>query len=182
MSDTAETLDGVTIRRVAPGDSFPALKELLHRAYAPLAARGMRFLASSQNVSTTLLRAQRGECYVAADANNVLIGTVVLSEVAATRGSPWYDRPDVASFGQYAVEPAWQGRGIGSRMLAVVEARAAEKGVVELALDTAEGATELIAFYGRRGYRFVEHVTWPDVNYRSVIMSKAVRPAAVRAE
>jgi DNA-binding winged helix-turn-helix (wHTH) protein len=44
--------------------------------------------------------------------------------------------------------------------------------MAELALDTAETADDLIAFYTRRGYRFVDHVRWDAVNYRSVVLSK----------
>lgn len=56
----------------------------------------------------------------------------------------------------------------------LVEARAAETGAVEIALDTAEPATHLVAWYGRRGYRLIEHAQWGHTNYRSVIMSKRV--------
>ena len=55
------------------------------------------------------------------------------------------------------------------------EARACETGAAEIALDTAETADDLIRFYSRRGYRFIEHVNWGDaVNYRSVVMSKTI--------
>ena len=51
----------------------------------------------------------------------------------------------------------------------IVEARAREKGVVELALDTSKHAEALIAMYAKRGYRFIEYSRWDSVNYRSVI-------------
>jgi GNAT superfamily N-acetyltransferase len=69
---------------------------------------------------------------------------------------------------------AWQD--IGSRLIAHVEQRAAEKGIAELAVDTAEPATHLRRFYAARGYRFVEHAQWTCVNYRSVVMSKRIAP------
>ena len=54
-----------------------------------------------------------------------------------------------------------------------------EVGAAEIALDTAETAEELIRFYLKRGYRFIEHVTWTDVvNYRSVVLSKRVEPCS----
>jgi GNAT superfamily N-acetyltransferase len=168
---------GVRIRPLGPEDSIAGLTALLHRAYAPLAARGMLFLASHQDETVTLRRISRGECWVAVDGGGGdVIGTIVLKDVAETNGSPWYDRPDVACFGQFAIEPAWQRRGVGSMLVELVERRARAKGVVELALDTAETADELIAFYARRGYRFVEHLRWDVVNYRSVVMSKRVGP------
>jgi hypothetical protein len=56
--------------------------------------------------------------------------------------------------------------------MGIAEARAREKGVAELALDTSEHAEGLIAMYKRRGYRFIEYAQWDSVNYRSVILSK----------
>lgn len=43
-----------------------------------------------------------------------------------------------------------------------------------LALDTSEHAAHLITFYQSKGYAFVEHVQWPDVNYRSMIFAKTL--------
>jgi GNAT superfamily N-acetyltransferase len=159
------------LRPLSPHDDLAALTALLHRAYAGLAARGMRFWASHQSVDDTRKRTADGECWVAVAAGS-LIGTITLRDAANTRGCAWYDRPDVAAFGQFGVDPAWQGRGVGAALLDVVEHRARETGVAELALDTAEGAADLIALYARRGFRFVQHVTWDKVNYRSVVMSK----------
>lgn len=131
----------------------------------------MRFVASHQDEQTTRRRIARGECYVAV-AGAQLIGTITLRPCDRTRGSPWLDRPDVASVGQLAVEPQWQRRGIGTRLLRLAEQRAIELGAAELALDTAEPARELIDFYSARGYRSIEHLRWPNVNYPSVVMSR----------
>ena len=163
----------IVLRRLAAGDSLEALTEMLHRAYAPLAARGMRFVASWQDAATTRERCEAGETWVA-EARGRIVGTVTFHDAAATDGSPWLDRPDVASFGQWAIDPDWQGRGIGGRLFDVVERRARETGASHLALDTSEHAAELIATYERRGFRFVEHAQWSKTNYRSVIMSKAL--------
>lgn len=63
-------------------------------------------------------------------------------------------------------------------MLTLVEERASELGLGHLALDTSEQARDLIAYYERRGFRFVEHLRWPDVNYRSVVLAKPLKVAA----
>lgn len=44
--------------------------------------------------------------------------------------------------------------------------------VAMLALDTSEHAAHLIALYQSKGYAFVEHIQWRDVNYRSMIFAK----------
>ena len=61
------------------------------------------------------------------------------------------------------------------------EARAAEKGVEHLAGDTSEGATHLIRYYERRGYRVVEKVRWPGKTYESVVISKPLARASTAA-
>jgi GNAT superfamily N-acetyltransferase len=159
------------IRLLAPADSIAELTDLLHRAYRPLAERGLRFVATHQDEQITRRRAGRGECYLAIDGTR-MIGTATLYPPDKTKGSPWRDRPDVASFGQFAVEPEFQRRGIGSLLIRFVERRAVELGAAELALDTAEPADALIRFYAARGYRFIEYMKWDAVNYRSVVLSK----------
>jgi GNAT superfamily N-acetyltransferase len=161
-------------RFVAPDDDVEAITDLLHRAYAPLAAAGMRFTATHQTSDVTARRMARGDTIVSVAAGSI-VAIVTLARADRTSGSPFYDRPDVASFGQFAVQPHLQGAGIGSSLLTMVEELATERGVAQLALDTSEHATELIRFYAARGYGFVEHARWPDVNYRSVILAKALR-------
>jgi len=160
-------------RSLRPDDDLEALTSLLHDAYAPLAAAGMRFVASHQTVETTRQRVNKGETFVAESAG-AIVGTITLADATLTRGSPFYDRPDVADFGQFAVRPDLQRRGIGSELMAMVERRAREQGVVELALNTSEHASGLIAMYLKKGYRFIEYVQWDDVNYRSMIFSKTL--------
>jgi GNAT superfamily N-acetyltransferase len=146
---------------------------LLHRAYAELAEMGLRFMATHQSSDVTRERCERGECWVA-EAEGRIVGTVVYYSPRRSGGCPWYDRPDVASFGQLGVEPASRSQGIGTLLLAKAEERAREDGATEIALDTSEQAHHLIALYERRGYRIVERTKWEEVNYASVIMSKAL--------
>jgi RimJ/RimL family protein N-acetyltransferase len=169
----------VRYRYLAPDDSIDEITGMLHEAYAPLAKNGMRFVASYQAPSVTQERVKKGETIVAID-NGRLVGIITLAEITTTRGSPFYDRDDVASFGQFAVRPSHQGRGIGAKLLDLVEQRAREKGVGELALDTSERAVQLIELYKAKGYRFVEYLQWRDTNYRSMVFAKmlAERPSA----
>ncbi len=89
--------------------------------------------------------------------------------------SKWYSRPDVAFFGQFAVEPILQGHGVGTRLLEQVERQARENGAAELAFDTSQRAIALIEYYSKRGFRFVEEIDHqPFVNYKSVVMSKSI--------
>ena len=135
----------------------------------------MRFVASHQDAEVTRQRVAKGETIVGVVGAKV-IGTITLAGTDATSGSPFYDRPDVASVGQFAVEPSLQTRGIGRMLLRLAEQRATEQGAGYLALDTSEHAERLIALYERWGFSFVEYSRWSAVNYRSVVMAKRLKP------
>lgn len=162
----------VAYRLLRADDSIEELTELIHRAYASLAAMGLRYLGTWQPPETTRERSEGGECWVG-ERDGLLVATVTLYEPARAGGAPWYDRADVASFGQLAVEPALQRHGIGSALMDIVERRARECGAAEVACDTAEPATHLIRWYEARDYRIVDRVDWrPGTNYLSVVLSK----------
>lgn len=171
---------GVEVRLLRESDSLEELTRLLHRAYAGQVAMGLRPLAGRQDVETTRKRCSSGECYVAvlrADGGaERLVGTILFHEVEDAKGPPWFQNPFVDSFSQFAVDPETQGRGIGQMLLDTVEQRARACGARELGLSMAEPDTKLMAFYARRGYRFIEHWQWPYTNYRSAILSKTLTP------
>ncbi len=174
--DSNARLESLEIRPYRETDCLRALTALLHRAYAPLAHRGMRYLASHQSESVTRERitADGAEGFLAV-LHGRPVGTVTLRPPQPDSDVPWYARPDVCTFEQLAVDPDFQGRGIGARLLGHVEARAIEHGAAELACDTSERAAELIDTYTRRGYRVVARTNWDVTNYQSVILSCALR-------
>ncbi len=150
------------------------LTNLLHRAYADLAQMGLRYTATHQDVATTRSRVAGGECFVLVDGAR-LVGTIVLRpSVGAASKVAWYQRPEVATFGQFGVDPAYQRRGLGRCLLDHVQRQARELGARELALDTSDRAAHLIALYERWGFRIVDEVQWAETNYRSVVMSRPI--------
>lgn len=161
------------IRLLADTDSISELTALLHSAYASLAAMGFNYTAVDQSEDVTARRVGRGVCIVAEE-NHAIIGTVIFYPPGRMGGCPTFERTDVAAMGQFAVDPKQQGRGVGKRLLREVEQRAIAVAAKELALDTAEGAHHLIAWYEREGFNFVEHAQWKGKTYRSVVMSKAL--------
>ncbi len=64
--------------------------------------------------------------------------------------------PDTAEIKRMWVHPEWRGAGLGSRLLAHLEERAAQLGHRRVRLDTNGSLTEAIAMYGRAGYRPIE--------------------------
>ncbi|MDQ6766751.1 MAG: GNAT family N-acetyltransferase [Candidatus Eremiobacteraeota bacterium] len=166
----------VTIRALLPSDSLAEITALLHRSYRPLAAAGLNYSATSQDVETTRGRMKNGICIVGT-VDERIIATLTLYRPGHD-ACAWYARPDVAVFGQFAVDPEFQRKGIGSHLIHLAEQLAPSLGAVELALDTAEDATQLIKSYEKRGYRFVEFARWQGKTYRSVIMSKSISTAS----
>jgi len=164
----------IAIRPIGPDDDIEALTALLHRSYAVLGNMGLNYTAVDQSAETTRERLMHGTGFAAVDSHDRIVGTITFYPAGHTGGSPWLERPEVAHFGQLAVEPVLQRRGIGSRLMDAVEDKARAVGAQELALDTAEPAKHLIALYERRAYRFIEYAQWRGKRYRSVIMSKSL--------
>lgn len=170
----------MVIRELAPTDSIADLTALLHAAYAQLGEMGFNYTAVDQTEDVTRKRIARGLCLVATD-NGALVGTIMFHASGRSAGCPCYERPDVATIGQFGVLPGRQGTGTGTRLLREAETLALASGAAELALDTSEGADHLIGWYEREGFRFVEHAQWPGKTYRSVIMSKSLQPEGIIA-
>lgn len=172
--DLTATDRPLVVRRREARDSYERMTEILHAAYARLAAMNLRYKAVDQPASVTRERAESGECFVA-ELDGALVGTVTLyPRGLADAPSDWYRRTDVAILSQFAVDPSLQAKGIGRRMISAVEDRARHVGAVELALDTAEPATHLVDWYSRLGFRFIEYAQWGHTNYRTVILSKTL--------
>lgn len=168
---------GVVVRPLSDRDSFAAITALLHRAYAKQTAMGMRPLAGRQSEDITRERATNSECWVATIIEGGIervAGVILLDEQERATMPPLFRREGVSHFAQFGVDPLVQGRGIGRKLLDVVERRAKEKGATELALSMAEPDTDLREFYTKRGYAFAEFWQWPYTNYRSCILSKSL--------
>jgi GNAT superfamily N-acetyltransferase len=163
----------VIIRELAPTDLIADLTALLHAAYARLGAMGFNYTAVDQSEDVTRKRIARGLCLVAVD-GGALVGTIMFHPPGRSAGCPCYERPSVATIGQFGVLPGRQGTGTGTRLLRQAEQLAIASGAAELALDTSEGADHLVTWYQREGFHFVEHAQWEGKTYRSVIMSKQV--------
>jgi GNAT superfamily N-acetyltransferase len=172
----------VSVRRYLIDDSITEITQLLHRAYAPQVAMGLRPLAGRQEDKTTLDRVLNSECYLAllraepgaepTAERDRIVGIILFNEHERVAFPEFFLRPGVSHFAMFGVEPTLQGLGIGRLLLERCEERARELGSSELALSMAEPDTALRAYYERRGYRLIEHWQWPYTNYRSCILSK----------
>ena len=165
--------DVVQVRRLLPTDSIESLTALLHRAYAKLGVAGLNYTAVDQTSEVTVARIGDGVCFVAVSGGQ-LVGTIVVQPPNSSSHCEIFTRSHIASAHQFAVDPHFQGSGIGRVLLSRAESWAREAGFSELALDTAIPASHLIAMYSRLGYREVGSVQWSGKKYQSVILSKAI--------
>jgi predicted N-acetyltransferase YhbS len=170
----------LTIRAWQPTDDVDGITKLLHRAYAPLAQAGLRYLATHQSAEITRERLTSGYPLVAL-AGGAIVGTATLYPPDAASPCELYRQPGVYCFGQFAVSPELQRGGIGRQLVEHLEAVARQLGATQLALDTAEGAVHLVEWYERLGFRLVQYVEWEVTNYRSVVLSKSLSPRQVSA-
>jgi GNAT superfamily N-acetyltransferase len=158
-------------------DSIDEITELLHRAYATLAARGFNYVAATQSSEVTVSRLTSGQGYIARQIDSdKIIGTITYYTKPRNAGDEpdYYKKSAVGHFGQFAVLPELQKTGIGHKLVKFVESLAKEDGKEEIACDTAEGANDLVAYYTRFGYRLIEHHQWDKACYLSVILSKSL--------
>ena len=106
----------------------PELTQLLHDAYKTLADKGFRYTATYQSPEKTLERLNRGESYLAFW-DEQLVGTISLYAPQSDSPCDYYRKEGIYHFGQYAVKPIFQGRGIGNALLQFVEMKTKTLGV-----------------------------------------------------
>lgn len=167
-------MERIVIRPFQENDPIPEITRLLHDAYAPLAAMGLRYTATHQDEEVTRRRLASGWAWVAELEGEIVATVTLYQNPSGSDECAWYGEPGVFSFGQFAVRADIQGQGLGGRLIALLESEAATRGARELALDTADGAVHLIRWYEKLGFRFIEHVSWGNTNYRSVVLSKSL--------
>lgn len=166
----------VEFRLLTSNDSIQELTYLLNKSYKSLYDMGLKYVAATQDVNTTIKRIEKAYKCLVGFCNGKIVATISLYSPKSSSTCNWYNKDFVAKVGQFAVLPEFQKFGIGRKMMDIVEHEARGiKNVKELALDTAETAYHLIDFYNKRGYRFIETTNWNMTNYKSVILSKLVK-------
>ena len=156
-------MDDVELRCAEAADAV-AVAACVQRAYARYAARLpyppkpvlADYRAAVQETSTWLLEDSDGQC----------VGVLVLIE-----------KPDHLLLDNVAVDPAWQKRGLGRRLLEFAEAEARRLGLDEVRLYTNALMTENRALYARIGYQEYDR---RDVGGRDAVFMRKTLGAAVR--
>ena len=164
-----------SIRLLTVGDDLSALTDLIHAAYAPQAAKGLRYWGTHQSVEDTRKRFASGVGFVAVLESGRFVGTITLRPPQPESPVLLYRDPSIWTFGQFAVDPGFKGQGVGRGLHDAASEHARSQGAQFMALDTAAPAEELIAMYRRWGYEVVGETDWrPHTNYVSIVMRKPV--------
>lgn len=164
------------VREIRADDDLVALTSLIHSAYAPHAASGLRYWGTHQTVEDTAMRLAGGFGFVAQLGEKV-IATITLHPPEPESKVPLLREASTWSFGQFCVSPDHKGKGIGRRIHDQALNFACRRGCRTMALNTAQPAIGLIAMYKSWGYEVVGTCDWrPHTNYLSVLMSKALLP------
>jgi ribosomal protein S18 acetylase RimI-like enzyme len=126
----------VTVRPATDAD-VPALRMIATAAYESYVVRIGR--APAPMAADYAQAVRSGHAWVAATAQ--VVGFVIL-----------IPQPGYVLLENVAVLPAAQGRGVGTRLLALAEDEARRLGLDEIRLYTNEAMTENLAYYRRHGY------------------------------
>lgn len=161
------------IRRFNSTDSLEDVTQLLHRAFAPMAMLGANCQCVDQPSSTTRERMARGDCLVAV-ADRRIVGTLTMEACDPASPVAHYRTPGTASLHQFAVDPAYQGAGVGRALLKVATLWARTRQFGAIALDTPALALDVRAFYAHQGFRLVQVARLAGRGYDSAVMSKTI--------
>ena len=164
----------VAIRSICASDDIGRLTELIHAAFAPQAAKGLRYWGTHQSVDDTRNRFASGHGLVAERAGE-LVGTITVRPPQPASQVGLYRDQRTWTICQFAVAPELKGAGVGKSLHDAAISHAILNGGGKIALDTAAPATSLIAMYRAWGYEFAGEFDWrPHTNYVSVLMSKTL--------
>lgn len=162
-----DTLGVLRWRSAALGD-VPALRRLLNVAYEPLQRLGLNFTATFSDdelVARDLLK-HGGVLIVESPAG--IVATMQIRDRNAI------DDRRCLYIGRFAVDPLYQGSGIGTRLLRLAERIARREGYECLQLDTAQNAEHLVNYYEGQGFKIRKPAHFDAKTYMSWIFEKPI--------
>lgn len=161
-----KNLGRIKIRLVQLND-VSALRRLLNSAYKKLADMGLNFNASFQDEELTADGILEGRTFVL-ELNGKLVGTMKL------RNRNVLDDRPCMYIGRFAVDPEFQGQGLGLYLLKLAERLAEREGCRSIQLDTAQPAHHLVQFYQDYGFKIMKPIYFEGKTYCSWVLEKSL--------
>jgi DNA-binding MarR family transcriptional regulator/GNAT superfamily N-acetyltransferase len=168
MADVERLLTAALLEISAVDSRHAAAQYCLHEYFAEIHQRFDTGFDPSRTLSADVLRPPSGMFLVAS----------IRSQQVGCGGLQFHGR-DKADIKRMWVAPSVRGLGIGRRLLAELESRAARRGAAVVRLETNRTLTEAIAMYRSLGYLEVE--PFNDEPYAHYWFEKRLRAAKARA-
>lgn len=169
----------LSIRLFTPDDA-EELTSLLHAAYAELGAMGLNYTAVDQDSSTTLARAQGGQCWIVEDETHAIVGTLTMTFPPSDKLKELTSEARAekrAWLNQVAVSPRMQRSGIATHLWELGRRWAVAQGAVSVGVDTAIPAVHLVQLYATWGFEQRDTVHWAGKRYDSAVMTRSLEPS-----
>ncbi|MFC0215927.1 GNAT family N-acetyltransferase [Paenibacillus chartarius] len=143
------------VYRLATLEDAPALVHVIYEAYVTIRELELQWPAAHADLPLVQDNIVNNECYVL-ELDGTITATLTLSKEPLAR---WGDSglPFVKWF---AVDPRYQGKGIGTKLLTWVEEHVIRNrlGAPAVTLATAEKHPWLLAMYERKGYERIQSI------------------------
>lgn len=169
--------DRVIIRPLGETDSIEELTDIIHAAFKKDPGQPYTNPSATQTPETTFKHIRKGRCSVVVlDGRLIGLGIVYPPPRKRTSCSLWYPMYG-AHLRKLAIHPDFQGKGIGTRLLAACERHAKDMGGWNLWGSSPIGSRQL-SLYCRCGYCIAEYTDWGDTPYESAIFSKCLHESS----
>jgi GNAT superfamily N-acetyltransferase len=166
------------VYRLATIDDAPILLHVIYEAYVTIRELELHWPAAHADLALIQDNIRSNECYVL-ELNGVVTATVTLSkgnEVKAVTDFPFIK--------WFAVDPAYQGAGLGDKLLTFVEQSVIrdQVGAAAVTLATAEKHPWLLPMYERRGYERLHVFDFDNGDGPMHLLRKIVNPVLYQNE
>jgi S-(2-succino)cysteine N-acetyltransferase len=160
------------VYRLATLEDAERLLHIIYDAYITIRELELQWPAANADLPLIRDNITKNECYVL-ELDGVIAATLTLSKEKLNRWNT--DLPFVKWF---AVDPEYQGIGIGTKLLGWVEEIIRNNlGAPALTLATAEKHPWLLAMYERKGYERIESIDRGNGDGTMHLLRKIVNPA-----
>jgi GNAT superfamily N-acetyltransferase len=163
----------INLQLFTDADDINELTQLLNTAYKKWRDAGFNYLAATQTAHTTKKRIQNAQCFILKDKGLLIASVTYYKPLSKTNSEHHlYLQPGVATYGQLAVHPNFQNKGIADAIIKFIEQLAKNDKAERIIIDTAENNTQLVNYYINKGYKIIDKTNWSTTNYTSVFLNK----------